>query len=1218
MSAALREQAELDEERQMQRAIEASLSLHSALRSQLSQGNSLTRRKKLESLRSLSTDVNTQQEQTVYSYRGAGFSGTAWDRSGESDDEDALETTIDFGPFPPPLLSREEMFQAKMRAIGENSSPTDILTTPETIAPRPNIDDYIAEMQNIRAINLVPLNMPDGDTLVFIDAPAQQPSQDDFTYSQIQARYSNPFRMRSSTLRSLGSPFFDNLLGSTSQFRVLRRRKLFGNLPDNTKYVIDLSPPNEGENAVTLTQNLSCTDGVRQWPLSAWRWNISEGLVGGQDELSHLRVQPPKSKGTSVIQWIQGKETVTETVVVNDTANSPGGAPKTPVHRSMTSSNGNSPTTKTSPLGLEDQRRGETRQKLAFKLPDDYTPIRHRFAIERVLNGIEGCDPKLDSAVKVWTTFAVAKYFGIKESLLTDYIVRWLRAPPNTYFMEVQPEVALKMAEGLHCQAVGRDVFAILVGEAALAVVCEGRRVDLDYSIHGRRKEFVKENRFEPWLTRIQYARDVLVDRVMVLFEDLTSMNSTWVEELPEFRKLLEPKNYSIHRQKLYADLARHLKMYVRGAIYHLICSNYSTMPGPVQDSGMGAELFPQTDFCSTWNLLTHHERVFTRSFWEILRGCRLVVSDVRYGVMPPFRYDVSSRRSDELMDLVKAGVFKNIHPSELARKVSAYYSLDEYGKENATIGLDSGWRKVGPTVENGDKNTPPPKFNITYRPKGHEMRSNFDLLAADDDWMYDDSMATLYPPSRSSFNVPIRTVSPSRGAMFNDAESVYYSHVFASLYRGEDPFIMETHDDVFQNYECESPSKRHRSETYEDSSSRLQARYERRAEENKRELEDLHRQNRSDFGEKRQHAETMCNGSAGSSPYRNFDPFDEDTAPGSVQKNLLSVRTLGQPSISSGRIYDGEKLISESKWNTAFSRAQKTPKTPPPAYNSDTLELPFFAEQSDRFSLKQFFLEVEKHLQLVADDMLAAPDVGQRDPLELALTNTLVCLKESEMKFLPLWAGGNDDGTNGVFNADVPIARFGFSTAGPKVHTGSASSTASSEFEMIDGGSTVHTSTVVNDGYSDTLERRRVYDEDSEWGAVMANKNYGPSFRTGRGVESTADSESTWGHVVTPAGTDDLSMVDTEETAESKIDKGKGKMIDTATLMSSDSVSISSLCEEKKTLLEEEEDYSNIFMEDDADDDASLGVNSDDEGIDDDLELWNDNDFDDFNDADL
>lgn len=52
-------------------------------------------------------------------------------------------------------------------------------------------------------------------------------------------------------------------------------------------------------------------------------------------------------------------------------------------------------------------------------------------------------------------------------------------------------------------------------------------------------------------------------------------------------------------------------------------------------------------------------------------------------------------------------------------------------------------------------------------------------------------------------------------------------------------------------------------------------------------------------------------------------------------------------------------------------------------------------------------------------------PPQSREMPLEL--TNTMTCLTDNEYKFLPLWAGGNDDGSGGVFtDHSIPIPETG------------------------------------------------------------------------------------------------------------------------------------------------------------------------------------------------
>jgi len=94
---------------------------------------------------------------------------------------------------------------------------------------------------------------------------------------------------------------------------------------------------------------------------------------------------------------------------------------------------------------------------------------------------------------------------------------------------------------------------------------------------------------------------------------------------------------------------------------------------------------------------------------------------------------------------------------------------------------------------------------------------------------------------------------------------------------------------------------------------------------------------------------------------------------------------------------------------------------------------------------------------------------------VDRSITDTLLCLTDNEFKYLPLWAGGMDDGSGGVFNADVPNATLGPNGPGPAYHTGFSMASRASTEVGYDGESTVDTSVAVENGYSDHFDRRRV-----------------------------------------------------------------------------------------------------------------------------------------------
>jgi hypothetical protein len=124
-------------------------------------------------------------------------------------------------------------------------------------------------------------------------------------------------------------------------------------------------------------------------------------------------------------------------------------------------------------------------------------------------------------------------------------------------------------------------------------------------------------------------------------------------------------------------------------------------------------------------------------------------------------------------------------------------------------------------------------------------------------------------------------------------------------------------------------------------------------------------------------------------------------------------------------------------------------PVSPLPAKTDITAEM---------FQEKTFKNEVHSFLRQYALEMLQQPGLTS---MRHDLTDTLTCLTYNEFQYLPLWAGGNDDETGGVFT-DLIIPAMdtgGFSGPGPAVHTGSVASSndSFSEIKPSDTQSTIN-----------------------------------------------------------------------------------------------------------------------------------------------------------------
>ena len=150
---------------------------------------------------------------------------------------------------------------------------------------RVSIDDRIKDMALRAAIELPVVRDPRADTWVFIDPPQKQPEQDQNDYEHYIKRYEAPIAMRKDTLVKY-SPVLERMFLPTAQHRITRRRNLVRQLRNfpNIKYVIDLTPPTEGEEAVYLTTELCCSEGVRLWYQAREIWKVAKTLVGGEEE----------------------------------------------------------------------------------------------------------------------------------------------------------------------------------------------------------------------------------------------------------------------------------------------------------------------------------------------------------------------------------------------------------------------------------------------------------------------------------------------------------------------------------------------------------------------------------------------------------------------------------------------------------------------------------------------------------------------------------------------------------------------------------------------------------------------------------------------------------------------------------------------------------------------------------------------------------------------
>ncbi|KAF9767541.1 hypothetical protein IL306_015292 [Fusarium sp. DS 682] len=319
-------------------------------------------------------------------------------------------------------------------------------------------------------LHMVSFELNQGDTLVFIDYPVHHKGVLDHTDCNGIVYKSQKFCVHSNKLLKTGSPKFAELLGPTYQFKIQRRRKMVNKLPEGIKYLLDLTPPTEGDELVFQMTELSLTPGIIKW------W--SSYILNGVDPFLVCETNDEEN---------------------TDTENAP-------------------PVPRWNQLNLDPDRvlrMKLTNEKIHDTPPyrhiPDYCPIRHRNGIVRLLMLIEGKGCILDSAPRLFTILKLSCLFEC-SSILTDRVTQWIMHGQNTTFIEILPEEAMQIGSLLKIVPVMDSAFRILVNELALKLAGDPTKYNANSqtTIFGRRLSHLPDE-----LSNIvQHAAQALVDRV--------------------------------------------------------------------------------------------------------------------------------------------------------------------------------------------------------------------------------------------------------------------------------------------------------------------------------------------------------------------------------------------------------------------------------------------------------------------------------------------------------------------------------------------------------------------------------------------------------------------------------------------------------------------------------------------------------------------------------
>ncbi|OKL59415.1 hypothetical protein UA08_05200 [Talaromyces atroroseus] len=486
---------------------------------------------------------------------------------------------------------------------------------------------------------LLLLSDDDADTFVYIESAPQQIDEATRNHwgSSLQAEaLPIPHRVHSRKLLSTGSDVLKDLFQPRKQARARKRYGLTREMPPGVKYAIDLTPPSEGDEAVIFMTELSCPMGVRRWFELQSLWQLPAICVGGQDEVEWLPVPRVEVKREPIV--ISASD---DNEKIKDLANSGDMKKNEPQRKSnppppprILNWRGNLPTLRadsdqapSDPAkqqheteNTSTQRDSEVSEALRRfpGLPLDYSPARHRTCLERVLHALEGLDPKLDTAPKLWTFFALAKLLQVATHPdIGDRILVWLYQGNNALFVEVNPELSYQIACGLQNRGLCQDSFAILVGEEALLVLDSLVRGIVPKhrtrTIHGRTREPLDDTEVQ----RVEYASKIFLDRVLDDFIKLAGTEMLWVERLV-INNIRGSPNMPAH-QPFVDELIDFCKGYVRSHICRSLNQRHARS-SRFQFNLRTETKYPGLDFLDAQSRMPIFCRVLTSTFWQNLR----------------------------------------------------------------------------------------------------------------------------------------------------------------------------------------------------------------------------------------------------------------------------------------------------------------------------------------------------------------------------------------------------------------------------------------------------------------------------------------------------------------------------------------------------------------------------------------------------------------------
>ncbi|KAI1143041.1 hypothetical protein F5Y05DRAFT_140489 [Hypoxylon sp. FL0543] len=522
------------------------------------------------------------------------------------------------------------------------------------------------ERRDLTRLQDVELECDSGDTLVIVNFP------EGHVDCRMREWSRKRFLVHSEKLLSTHSKVFADLLSPERQKRLRRRIEIeYPGQYFPQEFVIDLTPSCEGDELAAHLMELSVPSGVRDWWMSKERLGISPYLVSGHDDycLRHFEVPIDCEKVDTYAEDNLARGTALPNIDLAD------------VHKSTA------------------------------RAIEEYCPIRHRANIIRLILAIEGHDIILNSAARVFTLTGVANILDCTD-VVRDSVCTWLMAEPNTEFIDINTEAALRIAWTLKLVNVTRAAFRILVVERAFDTLSPRSPLNGNRrTVFGRFREDLPDE----LQTAVQYSARLLEDRIQQRLARLRSDQFYDEFEIEEYQKLTRVGDLviaalakipppSTKKSASEADIERYTQLNELFGLFTVLKKNLlefkdwmvrealNATPNESQQNDLDRDrrcYVPRTEFTPLGLIhreLSDAQRLLTPLFWEELASCPLSFHKKGH----------PDRSVEPLVDKFNATINQTIqylqpdgeskaHPSSL------HFNLDEF-RSQLSVALSSLW----------------------------------------------------------------------------------------------------------------------------------------------------------------------------------------------------------------------------------------------------------------------------------------------------------------------------------------------------------------------------------------------------------------------------------------------------------------------------------------------------------------------------------------------